>query len=67
MEIIEYGVESLDDIYRIERTASRPYNDIVPGFMGDLLTKDSLKQILTEGVRFLCAVIDDKKSVSSGI
>ncbi len=58
MRILECGEDRLEDIYRIENQSADKYNSIVPGFMGDLLSIDSLKQIMAEGVRLFCAEVN---------
>lgn len=61
MKIIECGEEGLEDIYRIENQSADRYNSVVPGFMGDLLTIEDLRQNMAEGVRCFIAEVDDKR------
>jgi GNAT superfamily N-acetyltransferase len=58
MEIIEYGPDRVDIVFDIEKRATERYDEIVPGFMGELMTLDGMKAIFAEGVRFFCAEID---------
>jgi hypothetical protein len=57
MEIVEYGPDRVDVIFDIEKRATERYDEIVPGFMGELMTLDGMKAIFAEGVRFFCAEI----------
>jgi GNAT superfamily N-acetyltransferase len=58
MNIVEYGPERVETIFEIEKRATARYDEIVPGFMGELMTLDGLRAIYGEGVRFFCAEID---------
>lgn len=58
MEIVEYGPDRVNIIFDIEKRATERYDEIVPGFMGELMTLDGMKAIFAEGVRFFCAEID---------
>lgn len=60
MNICECGVERLNDIYQIERQAVERYDEIIPGFMRDILTREGLWQMVAEGIRYFCAFEDDR-------
>lgn len=55
INIKEYGADKLPDLYAIQEDAVKPYENIVPGFMGRLISLDGLRKQVEEGVRYFVA------------